>query len=59
MTNTKLAPVEPPTPTPPMRVRNFRCDDPTWEAAAARAKADGLDVSAVIRHYLREYASRG
>lgn len=40
-----------------MRSRTVRCDDPTWEKADERAKADGLDLGKVIRHYLREYAN--
>lgn len=50
--------IAPPTPTPIMRNRNFKCDDSTWDEAAARAKRDGLTMSEVIRHYLREYGSR-
>lgn len=39
------------------RTRTFRIDDATWEAAAARAKADGLDMGQVLRHYLTEYVN--
>jgi hypothetical protein len=54
-TTDQLATIAPPTATPPMRTRTFRCDDETWDAAALRAAADGLDLSTVIRHYLRTY----
>ena len=39
-----------------MRSRTFRIDDATWDAAAERAKRDGLDIGKVIRHYLTAYA---
>lgn len=60
MARLKSAPPIPPPPVTlvaPMRPRNFRCDDETWEAAKARATADGTDVSDVIRYYLREYVT--
>jgi hypothetical protein len=41
------------------RSRTFRISDPEWEAAVARAKADGLDIGQVIRHYLRAYVDNG
>lgn len=41
----------------PMKNRVVRCDDATWDSAKDRAKADGLDLSEVIRHYLREYGA--
>ena len=55
---TKLPKVAPPKKqTTPMRMRALRCDDQTWDAAKARAEHDGIDLSEVVRHYLREYAS--
>lgn len=58
MTSPKTpAPVKPPTKpvVEPMRMHSFYCDDPTWDNAMAKAKADGFDLSEVLRHYLREY----
>lgn len=40
----------------PMRNRSIRCDDPVWDAAVAKAAEDETNISAVIRHYLTEYA---
>lgn len=42
---------------PAMKNRIYRCDDPTYNEAAARAEAEGINLSEVIRHYLREYAA--
>lgn len=44
-------------PPAPMRGRTIRVDDETWDRAFERAKRDGVDISKVIRHYLREYGS--
>lgn len=41
----------------PMRARSYRSSDAEYDAAADRAKAEGLHLSDVIRHYLREYAA--
>jgi hypothetical protein len=35
--------------------RSFRCDDAIWEAAVARAAADGLTMTAVLTRYLKYY----
>ena len=40
-----------------VRSRVIRVDDPTWDAAVARAAADGISLAAVVRHYLREYGA--
>lgn len=57
-TKTKLPAVRPPTTAKiAMKNRVVRVDDPTWEGAAARAEAEGINLSEVIRHYLREYAA--
>jgi hypothetical protein len=56
---TKLPTIQPPTKpdVEPMRKRVFYCDDPTWDAAMARAAADGVPLAKVLRHYLRGYAA--
>lgn len=58
MTNptTLPRPKSAPTPTDAMPHRTIRVDKPTWNAAAERAKREGLTLSQVIRHYLHEYA---
>jgi antitoxin component of RelBE/YafQ-DinJ toxin-antitoxin module len=58
MAKATLPKIDPPAPATeePMKMRNLRVDDATWDAASARAKADGIALSEVIRHYLREYA---
>jgi predicted HicB family RNase H-like nuclease len=38
-----------------MKSRVVRCDDELWEAAGATAAAEGVSVSAVVRHYLQHY----
>ena len=35
--------------------RSMRIDNELWEAAMAKAKADGLTLSQVIRHLLKGY----
>ena len=37
-------------------VRSFRTPDAPWEAAQARAKADGTNMSHVLRAFLAQYA---
>ncbi|WP_425540737.1 ribbon-helix-helix protein, CopG family [Rhodococcus aetherivorans] len=37
--------------------RTVRVDGELWEAASAKATADGISVSDVIRDALREYVS--
>ena len=41
----------------PMTGRSYRSTDQEHEAAMARALAEGLTLTDVIRHYLREYAA--
>lgn len=41
----------------PMRPRSYRSSDQENRAAADRARAEGLTLTDVIRHYLREYAA--
>ena len=41
----------------PMKNRTVKVDDPTWDAASARAAREGLPIAEVVRHYLREYAA--
>lgn len=36
-------------------LRNVRVPKDVWEAAQARAKAEGTNVSAVVQHALRRY----
>ncbi len=43
--------------TPGTPRRTIRVPDELWRAASERAKADGQDLSAVIRAYLEKYAS--
>ena len=42
-------------PTPS---RNFRCDDTLWDAAKAKAEAEGRDLSLVIRELLSRWITR-
>lgn len=44
--------------TPGTPRRTIRVPDELWKAASERAKADGQDLSAVIRAYLEQYAKR-
>lgn len=39
-------------------LRAVRVDDPLWEAAQARAKENGDNLSAIIRDALRQYIDR-
>lgn len=41
-------------PTP---LRNFRIDDETWEAAFARANAEGVSMTELVRGWLADYAA--
>ncbi len=38
-------------------IRPIRISDELWEAAKAKAEAEGTNVSAVLREKLREYIS--
>lgn len=38
-------------------LRNIRIDDALWEAAQAKAKAEGRNVSDVVRQHLAEWVS--
>lgn len=40
-----------------MRGHNIRVDDPTWDAAVARAEQDGIALSEAIRFWLQQYGS--
>lgn len=53
-----LPKVKPPTPdaATPMKLRAMKIDDETWDAAMAKAQADGIPLAKVVRHYLRGYA---
>ncbi len=55
----KMPDVAEPAPKPigNLKGRMVRMDDETWEAALAKAQANGLSMTDVVRHYLREYAS--
>lgn len=56
-TDTKLPKITPPrSARVPMRNRTVKVDDETWQDAHAKASADGINLSDVVRHYLREYA---
>ena len=41
----------------PLIARAIRVDDPTWEAALARAQDEGISMSALIRGWLSDYAA--
>jgi len=36
---------------------NFRLDDTLWQAASAKAEAEGTNVSALVREFLEQYVS--
>lgn len=38
-------------------IRKYRIDDETFEAAGARAAAEGTDLSKLIRQWLGDYAA--
>lgn len=42
---------------PPTTLRNIRIEDELWTAAQAKAHADGLPLSEVVRELLRAYIS--
>lgn len=44
-----------PTPDAPMVTRTVRVPTPLWADATSVAKAEGLSVSDVVRHYLQHY----
>lgn len=39
-------------------LRNIRIDDDLWEAAQAKAKAEGRNVSDVVRQYLTDWVAQ-
>lgn len=41
----------------PNSIRNVRIDDATWNAAIARAQADGTTLSALMRGWLSDYVA--
>lgn len=41
----------------PMTGRSYRSSDSEHQAAMDRARSEGLTLTDVIRHYLREYAA--
>lgn len=44
------------TPVPdPMKMRSFYAPSPLWEDAKAKAKAEGTDISTVLRGLLEAY----
>jgi hypothetical protein len=43
------------SPRPPKKNRVIRVDDATWEAAMARAEAEGLLVSEEVRKFLERF----
>lgn len=44
-----------PTPAAPMETRTVRVTDELWDRARELAASEGVDVSAVVRHYLQHY----
>jgi len=50
-------------PAPPAqygeRIRSVRVEDELWEAAKAKANAEGRTASDVVRAALRRYVARG
>lgn len=55
MTTTSTPTIPRPTADEPMRQRNVRCNDTLWDQATELAAREGLDMSKVVRHYLRHY----
>jgi hypothetical protein len=41
----------------PLVIRAIRVDDPTWDAALARAQDEGISMSALVRGWLADYAA--
>lgn len=55
MTRTTLpsVPNKPKTP-----LQSFRCEVELWRAAQAKARANGTNLGAVLRAYLKRYVAR-
>lgn len=53
-----ITPPTAPAPTPPMKNRVIRSDDDTWDDAMAQARADGIELAGVVRHYLSVYGAK-
>lgn len=58
MAQKTLPKIKPPVhePVTPKKNRVVKIDDETWDAAMAKAQADGIPLSVVVRHYMRSYA---
>jgi len=42
---------------PGMRQHNLWLDDTLWQAASAKAEAEGTNVSALVREFLEQYVT--
>ena len=40
-----------------MPTKNFRCDETSWENAMSRAADEGVNLSALIREWVSDYAT--
>jgi hypothetical protein len=40
-----------------MPTKNFRCDEESWSGAMQRAAEDGVNLSALIREWVKDYAA--
>jgi hypothetical protein len=51
-----VPPVSPNKPKTPLQ--SFRCDVELWKAAQVKARAEGTNLGAVLRAYLKRYVAR-
>jgi len=49
--------VSPNQPRPGTSRHNFRLDDTLWQAASAKAEAEGTNVSRLVREFLEQYVT--
>lgn len=55
MTSSSVRPVPNKPKTP---LQSFRCDVELWKAAQLKARAQGTNLGAVLRAYLKRYVAR-
>jgi len=49
--------MSPNQPRPGTSRHNIRLDDQLWQAASAKADAEGTNVSALVREFLEQYVT--
>lgn len=56
MTPSSVPSVSPNKPKTPLQ--SFRCDVELWKAGQVKARAEGTNLGAVLRAYLKRYVTR-